>query len=537
MILALVPLALLCLQSPSIAVEPGSRAPKFSLKSLSGDPVSLRPPARGEILILYFFDASDDAVETLVRFNEAVSKSSEALSLLALSRANPEKLRTFLAGKGLDSVVLHDKKGITIAYGLRRKLPAAVIVGQGGIIGAILAPAQDANEALTACADVFLSLLLPAPAANVYRAMPADFADEPKVRLGAGYASILAGETGAARQALKALTGAAPPVSFEAHGALGFLEFRRRRDSGALAECGRASGSGFADYVAGLANARAGLCKASSALIDRAVKGRFLFKWQEARALNMAARSAEAREDGEAALRSYRRAASLAPLNSTIGANLLAYHWRNGNIPAAARYAEIIKSVGSGNLLAEILVDEFESDVEFKTDIAAQKRLKKKLNAAPKQGGGKTESRAESPRTILVADIDVMDCVPELNALPLACAGFLRRSMEDAGPVVSIRRSHVVAAAKEIGISPEQLQNPLHLQRVARALSADLMTVAEVGNYGGEYLLNVRIVEVHSGEIIAVVSERFSSFEELAPAIKRAASVLTKKVLAPSGAS
>jgi hypothetical protein len=95
----------------------------------------------------------------------------------------------------------------------------------------------------------------------------------------------------------------------------------------------------------------------------------------------------------------------------------------------------------------------------------------------------------------------------------------------------------MVAAAKEIGISPKQLQNPLHLQRVARALSADLMTVAEVGNYAGKYLINVRIAEVRSGEIIAVASERFSSFEELASTIQRAASVLTKKVSAPSGGS
>ena len=61
----------------------------------------------------------------------------------------------------------------------------------------------------------------------------------------------------------------------------------------------------------------------------------------------MAAGVAEARGDGKAALDLYKKAFSLAPLDSMLGANLLAYHWRRGNIPGANAYAETIESIDS----------------------------------------------------------------------------------------------------------------------------------------------------------------------------------------------
>jgi hypothetical protein len=68
------------------------------------------------------------------------------------------------------------------------------------------------------------------------------------------------------------------------------------------------------------------------------------------------------------------------------------------------------------------------------------------------------------------------------------------------------------------------------MAEVARKLSATLIAFGELGNHKGEYLLNIRIADVFSGEIIAVASERFDSYDELAPAIQRSGALLMQKV-------
>jgi len=508
------------LQSVSVAAELGSRAPSFSLTSLAGDTVSLAPSPKGTLLVLYFFDPSDKSISMLVRLNDAVSKSSGALSLLAIARGAPDGLKASLAGReGLYPVVLHDNKGVTSAYGFRRKLPAAVIVSPGARVGAVLAPVSTADEILMSAADTFMSLMLPGPAERVYAAVSKDASDLEKVKLGDAYARMLAGDTADARRTCKSLVGGSSPVSFEAHAALGFLEFGQGRDSAALAACGRASGSGFAEYVMGLTNARAGQCK-----------GRFVFKWQEAVALGMSARMAEERAADRDALNLYKRATLLSPLNPTINANLLSYHRRKESFPAASRYVEIIKDIDPEDPLIMALVDEYEAEVEFKGNAAARKRLKKKLNTNPKRG-----AEAGGPRVVLVPDLAVTDCPFELNALPSAGAGVLRRSLEETGLFTAIPRHEMLAAAEQLGIPQKSLRKPKHLLKLARALSADLITLGEMGSHKSEYFINIRIAVAPSGEVLAVASERIRLVEEFAPVIQRSASRLKEKVAAHYG--
>ncbi len=530
-ILSAIALALFCLQSVSVAAEFGSRAPSFSLTSLAGDTVSLAPPPKGTLLVLYFFDPSDKSISMLVRLNDAVSKSSGALSLLAIARAAPDGLKASLAGReGLYPVVLNDNEGVTSAYGFRKKLPAAVIIGPGARVGAVLAPVSTADEILMSAADTFMSLMLPGQAERVYAAVSKDASDLEKVKLGDGYARMLAGDTADARRTFKSLTGGSSPVSFEAHAALGFLEFGQGRDGAALAACGRASGSGFAEYVMGLTNARAGQCQASSSLFGRATKGRFAFKWQEAVALGMSARMAEERAADRDALNLYKRATLLSPLNPTINANLLSYHRRKESFPAASRYVEIIKDVDPEDPLVMALVDEYEAEVEFKGNAAARKRLKKKLNTNPKRG-----AEAGGPRVVLVPDLAVTDCPFELSALPSAGAGVLRRSLEATGLFTAIPRHEMLAAAEQLGIPQKSLLKPKHLLKLARALSADLITLGEMGSHKSEYFINIRIAVAPSGEVLAVASERIRSVEEFAPVIQRSASQLKEKVAAHYG--
>jgi hypothetical protein len=522
--------ALVCRQSICAAAELGSPAPDFSLKSLAGPTRGPAPPPKDTLLILYFFDPSEQAIRELVRLDDAVSRSSGALSLLAVAGGNLDKLKASLAGQAtLYPLVLNDTEGVTIAYGFRGKLPAAVILGPGARIGAILAPAPSADRILMSSADTFLSLQLPGQAGRVYGAMPADTPMRANVELGKGYASMLTGDTTAVQSKLKPLAGGAPPLSFEAHAALGFLAYRLGRDNAARAACNRASESGFAKHVMGMINARNGECKESARLFDSAAKGRFSFKWQKALALNMAARIAEERGDDQAALSSYKDAAALAPLNPTINANLLTYHRRHNTFPAASWYAEIIKSINPKDLLVKALVDEFEAETEFTGDSGYRKRLGQRLDANLKRDA-KQQARAPEPLVTLVSDLTATDCPLELSSFQSAGAGLLGQTLESAGPFTAIPRHETLAAAARLRIPKKDLRKASNLLAMAKALSADLVTTGEVGTDSGEYFVNVRIAEAPSGDVIAVTSERFGLPEDLASAIKTSASRLKEKV-------
>ena len=123
-----------------------------------------------------------------------------------------------------------------------------------------------------------------------------------------------------------------------------------------------------------------------------------------------------------------------------------------------------------------------------------------------------------------------MDCSAESNHLSVAIAGLLKQEMENSGFFVAIRRPEMLATADKTGVSRLELEKPSGIRKVAKAVSADLMTLGEFGNYKGTYYLNTRIASVASGEIIAVTSERLDSLEHLAPAIKKSAKSLAKKV-------
>jgi len=521
-----VPLFLCWFPSAAFALELGSSAPNFSLTTLAGKPISLESPSRGNLQLLYFFDADTEPIRMLAALNATVSKNSEALSVLAISRDNPKKIAQFVADRReLESIILIDHKGTTSAYGLIRTLPAAVIVGPGGIVGAMLTPAKDVRTVALALTDTMISMGFPSRAKRIYDSMRTGNLAGPEAALGSAYASILSGEYDSARSLLE---GRGDGSSLEVQAALGFLHFRQKNDNKALAACGRASGRGFADYIAGMVAARSDRCGAASTSFKNAVEGEFDFNWQKAMALNMAARTAEAEMDNASATTLYRRAFRLAPLNTMIGANLLTCNWQNGKLPAATRYADLLKSIDDKNSLAWSVVNEFESEREMsiRKDSQADMNPGGLRSVKPSPGS----KRNPKTHTILISDFSIADCAAESNHLSVAIAGLLKREIESAGAFVAIRRPEMLTAANEIGFSQQELEKPSSMRKVARAVSADLMTLGELGNYKGTYYLNTRIVSVASGEIIAVTSERLDSLEHLAPAIKKSAKSLAKKV-------
>jgi peroxiredoxin len=510
--------------SASSALELGSSAPGFSLTNLAGKPISLQSPAKGNLQLLYFFDASEKSIGMLSDLNTTVSKNSEALSLLAISPDNPKKIAPFVADRReLESIILIDHKGTTSAYGLTRKLPAAVIIGSGGIVGAMLTSAKNAGVVKLALADTLISMGFHSRAGKICDPMRTENPGLAEAVLGSAYTSILSGDYESARSILEGLGGGS---ASEVQAALGFLHFRQNDDNEALAACGRASGRGFADYVAGMVEARSDRCAAASTSFKKAVDARFAFNWQKALALNMAARTAEAEMDDASAMTLYGRAFKLAPLNSVISANLLTCNWQSGRIPAATRYADLLKSIDDKESLVWSLVNEFESEIE--------ESIKKDSLAGMNPGELTSPGNKRNPKThtILLFDFSIVGCAAESNHLSVAIAGLLKRGMESAGAFVAIRRPEMLAAAKNAGLSQQELEKPSGMARVAKAVSADLMTLGELGNYKGTYYLNTRIASVASGEIIAVTSERLDSLEHLPPAIKKSAHSLAKEISA-----
>jgi tetratricopeptide (TPR) repeat protein len=528
LIFALALLATWCSPSPSWAVDPGATAPQFSLANLAGNTIKLAPPASGRLLILYFFDASNETLTTLSALNKAAAQLPADLSALGITRSNPEEVRQLLTGKeALAPVVLHDNAGETFSYGLARSLPAAVLIGPGGKVASQLVPAGSARDMLMAAADAFVSMGLPRQALRVYRSLGAD--DE--AALGAGYALLFSGDADGARQALTPLAGGSSRFSPDGHAALGLLEFTQGRNNDALAQCGKAPKNGFAQYVSAMVQARSGGCRGAGALFDKAIKSRFAFHWQEARAYNMAARTAESGGNAQAALDLYRKAFGLAPLNPVIAANLMTFQWHRGNVPAAENYAGILESVNPADPLIRALVAEFRQDSSPGAATAAQARLGGK-SVPTKTGavGGKTQPAL--PATILVPDLKVADCAPELADLSRATASLLKQSLDGKGAPVPIREPDLRLAAERMGLSRQDLANPLRQAEIAKALGAGLLVFGEVGSYEGVYILNVRVAEVASGNVVAVASERLGSFDELAAAVQRSVPVLKQRLAA-----
>jgi hypothetical protein len=531
-------LAFFRLQPVAFAGGPGSVAPPISLENLAGRTVDLAAPRDNTLQILLFSDPSSIGSAMLGRLNSAAAKSSGAVSAFGIFNGSPEEVRSILVdADGLDSIALVDnrRKKVASAFGVERRLPAAVIVGPGGRIIAKFAPADAPGIILSATADAFISLRRPDRARLIYEILLSDYSDQENAAVGAAYAALLTGDVEAARRMLESLSATSGPS--EANVARGFLEFTIGRDSAARAACDREQNSGFADYVMGMVAARSGRCEEAMSLFAKAPKGRFMFRWQKALAINMAARAAETHggTDTDAVVAAYHKAASFAPLNPTINGNLLAYHWRNGANQAAAKYARLIASVGSSSALVNSVVAEFEAQKQFRGDAAARKRLAKSLGvgSARKTSGGSARPRTE--RRILIPDIEFTGCVQELSSTPLAAAGLLRRSLESGEGFVAVPRAEMLFAADHLGVPRQGLRKSGLLLKVARALSAGLVTLSEVGSHGGEYFVNVRIAEVGSGEVVAVASERFMTLDELAPAIQRLGSRLKGKMKTSPG--
>jgi tetratricopeptide (TPR) repeat protein len=539
LVLFVVVLAFFCRQSSAYAVDLGARAPDFSLENLSGASVDLASSTGDTLLILLFFDPSaPGAPSALSRLNATVSKNSKDLSLLGIAVGNPEAIGSTLGGTGeLASITLVDNKGIASDYGFRRKLPAAAIVGPGGRVVAALASAPDPAEILMAAADAYISLLLPSRAKQVYQAVSADYPDTDGAKLGEGYATMMAGNPKKARKILDSLAAGDSSGSAEAHAAIGFLEYTLGRDDRALAACDRASDGGFAEYVMGMVNARSGDCKAASTLFKRATRGQFAFRWQKALAFNMAARTADARGSAETAVQAYRKASFFAPLNPIINANLLAYHWGSNNAPAATEYVLRIESAGSGDLLVQTLVDEFKAHKEFMADTKARRDLERQLGEKRSRRASRSGRSAGAKRRILIPDISFNGCVSELDYLPLSSAGLLKQGLENTGSFIVVPRAEMLVAADQehFDLSQGWSRKAKPLLKVARAFSADLVTLAEVGSYGSEFFVNIRIADATSGVVIAVASERFLSLNDLGPAIQKSAMRLDEKVKAHYG--
>jgi hypothetical protein len=219
-----------------------------------------------------------------------------------------------------------------------------------------------------------------------------------------------------------------------------------------------------------------------------------------------------------------------------INANLLCHYWQTGPLTAADAYADAISSLRTNDLIAAALVNEFKLEREFARDSAAMKQLERKLKKASDQKAAEKGARTRLPKGILVADVVVTECIPEWNCLPLASATLLKQNLEreSNGRMLAIRRPEILEVKKRMNMTRDMSANPAHLLKIAKALAADMVTFGEIAMYEGTYLLNLRVGEVSSGEIIAVTSERFASIEELPNAIQKSAKELIKKIEAQS---
>jgi hypothetical protein len=286
-------------------------------------------------------------------------------------------------------------------------------------------------------------------------------------------------------------------------------------------ECQRAAASGFADWVSGLILSRAGECDRAASAFGKSAKGKFLFRWQQVLSLTSAGRSAESKGEWDKALSLYKQAFELAPLNRMVLANLLVHYWALDKVANAEAYAKMLTN---SNLdpLTRSLLSEYTSEREFKDSPSARERIEKKI----KKGRTETRNRRSSGKVILVSDFKVLDCPMELAGVDVAAAGYLRTWLERDARFTVVARPEVMEAARVMDVPEDKVHEPAQLQRIAQALSCDLLVLAEIGAYEDSYLMNIRIANAQSGEIIAVSTGRFPTYKGVAPAIDMAAANL-----------
>ncbi|GAB4345622.1 MAG: hypothetical protein Kow0099_26090 [Candidatus Abyssubacteria bacterium] len=518
---------LFCVESVASAIEPGAKALPFTLTSLTGESVGPLPTAKGQVLLLYFFDSAADGTAFLSPLSESSVAASSPFSILGISRSSAQTLKEHLQPK-LHPLVLLDDKGVTYDYGLSKRLPACVVIGPEDTIAAVLTPVKDHATALLTAGHTFMSMGLPVSASNLYDLVPEKWGHEREIAR--WYAHLLDGKAESAVAGFAGLAASNSEYSAEGHAGLAFFHYREGKDGEALAECGRAPSHGFAILVRGLVEARQGDCAAASSSFEKAAAAQYLFAWQKAMALNLAANVAETKNDQNAALQLYKRAFDTAPLNPYIAANLLFLNWRQQNYPAAALYADIITASGISDPLVDALVDEYKAQVAFARDSHAKRLLEKKPPKTP----GKPEHRSGRPFTMLVSDFPATGCPAELAGLSVASSGLLQKCFEESW-LRPIKRAEWQEAARRLNPASTHPEDPLQLREVARALSVDLLTFGVLGTYAGSYVLNVRIADVNSGAVIAVASERFQTLHQLPQAMTSAARKLTEQTQAHYG--
>lgn len=521
-------LLLFCVSLVS-ALELGSLAPGFSLTNLMGESVDLAKPEKERLVLVFFFDASPDSVDILRKLDEAAQRSVGVFSVIGVSPENEKSLVRRVKDEALFGSVLVDGKGLTFnQYGFRGKLPVAVVIAAGGIVASIQTNITNAAVPVRTCADTLVAMRAYQSAFNIYESMPESWMKREEKILALSLVRMLMGENEAAKQLLDTLSNRPSPPT-EMHASLGLLSFLRGADADALARCREAPNSGFANWVAGMVRNRNGECDAASDAFRKAAEGSFMFDWQKGIVLNMAARVAEQGGDSGLSMQLYKEALLAAPMNPKINCNLMTAYWSGGNYPAASAYADTLKTTQVSDKFIRSLLDEFESAMEFSRDGMAQKRLMKTLSK--RMGSEKAKrSSAVLPRTVIVYDLDCKICCADLDRLNVAAGSLLRRTFEDIGSLATVKRPEILAAAGLLKIPASDLGTPTHLEKVAHALSVDLMTLGEIGNYKGQYVLNLRVADIVSNGVIAVTSERLSSLDRLAPAIERAASSLMQQI-------
>jgi len=503
-----------------LGVEIGSSISPLSMKDLSNETVELVATPQN-MVILYQFEYSSKSKKILADLIDAAS-SVGGISAFGITRQIPAEDRYSFGA--FSSRILVDDKNATAALGMSRSSPAVAILGPGNHLLAVLDEPASSVEMVLAVADVFLANGFPDAAERCYRVVPPEIGDETAVQMCRMYSAILRGDVKTAQAEMKEWDQKSASPSADLPAARAFLLFCEGNTRRALAECQKAPENGFAQWVKGLALSRMGECAAASAAFHNAVKSRLSYRWQKVAAFVSAAQVSEAEGKPDAALALHKKAFDLAPLNPVNTACLVNYYWQQNKIPAASAYAGILQAT-TQNELVRSFISEFEKEVIFIGSTAAREAVFKKIKKNEPAG-----AKPAGTRNIVVSDFFIQGCPSDSGYLACAASAYLTHCLERSKKVSAVRRAAVKEAARVMGIAERRPIGTEPLRKIALALSADLLVVGEIGSYEDFYLINVRVANVHSGEIVAIISDRFPTLEGVAPAIERASDELLKKL-------
>lgn len=335
------------------------------------------------------------------------------------------------------------------------------------------------------------------------------------------YAAIEDGHIDSGRTALDELLKQFPE-SEELLSARGFLLVREGNARRALSEYRTTSTNGFARWTGGVAASMAGECERAAKLFEESAAAECTYRWQRVAALCSAARIAESHGASNKAFSLYRDAFELAPLNRLNTANMLWSYWEKEKFANADAYAEILANANL-DALTKSLLSEFETQKRYLDSSSSQNEFKGKMKK-------NSRLRKTANKVVIVSDIDVIGCPMELGGFGCAAASYLSQCLKQNENITIIPRIELREAAKYLKLPPAALNNPVNLKQIASALTANMLVFGEIATYDDGYLLNVRLADAESGEVLAIASERISSANKLAQAIDKAAKVLAKSL-------